>query len=93
MPCRLPSPYYPPIRVSGSGSFIIGIVVVVLGCFLVWWSVECWRLKLFVELISLLTFCVHKSRDLKRETRTTHENRETHDPNLRKPVPVARVVT
>ena len=93
VPCRLPSPYYTPIRVSGSGSFVIGVVVVVLGCFLVWWSVECWRLKLFVELISVLTCCVHKSRDSKRETRTTHENRETHDPNLRKPVPVARVVT
>ena len=44
-----------------------------------------------VELNSLLTCCVHKSRDLKRETRTTRENRETHDPNLRKPIPVARV--
>ena len=38
-----------------------------------------------VELISLLTCCVHKSCDLKRETRTTRENRETHDPNPRKP--------
>ena len=90
VPCRLPSPYYPPLRVLGSGSFVIGVVVV-LGSFL-WWSVECWRSAVeVVELNSLLTCCVYKSRDLKRETRTTRENRETHDPNPRKPVPVARV--